>query len=81
MSGNFYPPWSIDMMAIFAAIVTASFLVHEVAHKVRLKTGMWAEFRLTLWGAILTFASGFLPFFKMIDPEPDDSVHPLKMVY
>ncbi len=69
MSGNFYPPWSIDMMAIFAAILTASFLVHEVAHKVMAqKRGMWAEFRLTLWGAILTFASVFLPFFKMIAP-------------
>ena len=31
------------------------------------KAGMWAEFRLTTWGAALTFVSVFLPF-KMIAP-------------
>jgi Zn-dependent protease len=56
------------MMAVFAAIMTASFLVHEIAHKViAQKKGLWAEFRLTTWGAVLTFASIFLPF-RMIAP-------------
>jgi Zn-dependent protease len=31
------------------------------------KSGMWAEFRLTTWGAVLTLVSVFLPF-KMIAP-------------
>jgi len=50
----------------FALVMTTSFLVHEVAHKVMAqKAGMWAEFRLTTWGALLTLVSVFLPF-KMI---------------
>ena len=56
------------MMAVFAVVMTVSFLVHEIAHKVMAqKAGMWAEFRLTTWGAVLTFVSVFLPF-KMIAP-------------
>ena len=31
------------------------------------KNGLWAEFRLTTWGAVLTFASVFLPI-RMIAP-------------
>ncbi len=62
--------FSWDWIAIFAfaAVMTASFLVHEFAHKIiAQRAGMWAEFRLTTWGAVLTFASVFLPF-KMIAP-------------
>ena len=60
--------WSLDVITIFAGIMTASFLVHEIAHKIiAQKKGMWAEFRLTTWGAVLTFVSVFLPF-KMIAP-------------
>jgi len=66
--GGFLFEWTWDLMAIFAAIMTASFLVHEIAHKViAQKKGMWAEFRLTTWGAVLTLVSVFLPF-KMIAP-------------
>ena len=60
--------WSWDVMAVFAAVMTVSFLVHEIAHKViAQRKGLWAEFRLTTWGAVLTFLSVFLPF-KMISP-------------
>jgi Zn-dependent protease len=60
--------WTIDMMFVFAVCLMASFLIHELAHKFTAqKRGMWAEFRLTLWGAIFTFASVFLPM-KMIAP-------------
>jgi hypothetical protein len=66
--GSFVPSWTLDMMTVFAVFMTASFLVHEIAHKVMAqKAGLWAEFRLTLWGAVLTFASVFFPF-KMIAP-------------
>lgn len=55
-------------MAVFAAVMTVSFLVHEIAHKVTAQqAGLWAEFRLTTWGAVLTLVSVFLPF-KMIAP-------------
>ena len=57
-----------DVMALFAFILTASILTHEIAHKIiAQKAGMWAEFRLTTWGAVLTLISVFLPF-KMIAP-------------
>jgi Zn-dependent protease len=60
--------WSWIVMAVFAAVMTVSFLVHEIAHKVTAQqAGLWAEFRLTTWGALLTLVSVFLPF-KMIAP-------------
>jgi Zn-dependent protease len=66
--GGFFPTWSWGMMALFAAFMTVSFLTHEIAHKIMAqKAGMWAEFRLTTWGAVLTLVSVFLPF-KMISP-------------
>jgi Zn-dependent protease len=66
--GGFLFYWTWDMMAIFAVIMVASFLTHEIGHKiVAQKQGLWAEFRLTTWGAVLTFASVFLPF-RMIAP-------------
>ncbi len=66
--GGFAFEWTWGMMATFAAVMTSSFLVHEIAHKVvAQKKGLWAEFRLTTWGALLTFASIFLPF-RMIAP-------------
>ena len=66
--GGFSPQWTWDMMAVFAVIMTASFLAHEIAHKIMgQKKGLWAEFRLTTWGSVLTLVSVFLPF-KMISP-------------
>ncbi len=66
--GGFIPKWGWDVMAVFAVIMTASFLVHEIAHKIMAqKNGLWAEFRLTTWGAVLTLVCVFLPF-KMISP-------------
>ena len=55
-------------MAAFAVIITVSMLTHEFAHKViAQQNGLWAEFRLTTWGVVLTFISIFLPF-RMIAP-------------
>ena len=60
--------WSWIVMGIFALVLTVSFLTHEIAHKVTAQqAGLWAEFRLTTWGALLTLVSVFLPF-KMIAP-------------
>jgi Zn-dependent protease len=60
--------WTLPMMAVFAVIMVASFLTHEIGHKIiAQRSGLWAEFRLTTWGALLTFASIFLPF-RMIAP-------------
>ncbi len=66
--GGFNPQWTYEVMAIFAVIMTASFLAHEIGHKIMgQKSGLWAEFRLTTWGSVLTLVSVFLPF-KMISP-------------
>jgi Zn-dependent protease len=56
-------------MTIFALVLTASFLTHEIAHKViAQRRGLWAEFRLTLWGSLLTLVSVISPLFKIISP-------------
>ncbi|WNZ28325.1 MAG: hypothetical protein IAX21_06525 [Candidatus Bathyarchaeota archaeon] len=49
---------------------TLSFLLHEIAHKFSAQHfNMWAEFRLTLQGALITLLSAFLPPpFKIISP-------------
>jgi Zn-dependent protease len=66
--GGFLFNWTWAMMGAFAVVMVASFLTHEIAHKiVAQKNGLWAEFRLTTWGAVLTFASVFLPI-RMIGP-------------
>jgi Zn-dependent protease len=66
--GGFPFIWTVPMMATFAVVMVASFLTHEIGHKmVAQKNGLWAEFRLTAWGAMLTFASIFLPI-RMIAP-------------
>ncbi len=66
--GTWVFQWTWTMMAVFGVIMVASFLTHEFAHKiVAQRSGLWAEFRLTTMGAVLTFASVFLPF-KMIAP-------------
>jgi Zn-dependent protease len=56
-------------LGLFAVLVTMSFFTHELAHKlVAQKEGLWAEFRLTLWGAALTLISVISPLFKIISP-------------
>ena len=63
--------WSalFSVFGVFAVILTASFLAHEIAHKVTAqRRGLWAEFRLTLWGAAITLISVISPIFKIISP-------------
>lgn len=51
-----------------AAVFTAAFLLHELAHKMAAQHhGLWAEFRITLFGALITLISIFSPF-KIISP-------------
>jgi uncharacterized membrane protein YkgB len=47
--------WGWIEVTAFSSLLTLSFLIHEFAHKftAQLK-GLWAEFRLTTWGAVLT---------------------------
>jgi len=55
-------------LAILSIAFTLSFLLHELAHKFSAQYyNLWAEFRLTLQGALITLISVFLPF-KLISP-------------
>jgi Zn-dependent protease len=59
----------LSIFGVFAIVLTASFFAHEIAHKVTAqKSDLWAEFRLTMWGAILTLISVISPLFKIISP-------------
>ena len=61
------PTWTIIVLAISLA---ASFILHELAHKFSAQIyGLWAEFRLTPMGAILTLMSAIpFAFLKIIAP-------------
>jgi Zn-dependent protease len=60
--------WGYTEMSVFALLLTASFLIHEMAHKIiAQRSGLWAEFRLTTWGAVITLISVFTPF-RLISP-------------
>ena len=58
------------VLATSATILATSFFVHEIAHKVTAqRRGLWAEFRLTTWGAVITLIFIILPTpFKLISP-------------
>ena len=59
-----------ELLISLVAVLTFSFLLHEIAHKLLAqKYGLWAEFRLTFFGALLTLLSMLpFPFFKIISP-------------
>ena len=51
-----------------SAVFTSAFFLHEIAHKlVAQRHGLWAEFRLTLTGALITLLSIISPV-KIISP-------------
>ncbi len=58
----------LEISLILAIVFTSVFIIHEIAHKlVAQHYGLWAEFRLTTWGAVLTLASIIFPI-KIISP-------------
>lgn len=60
---------SAGVVIVLVLAFTASFLIHEMAHKATAQRyGLWAEFRLTIWGALITLISIISPFFKIISP-------------
>jgi len=61
--------FSLTAVASSAAVLTFSFLIHEIAHKIAAqRQGLWAEFRITTIGALITLISIFAPLFKVISP-------------
>jgi len=66
-SSTFWQMSSVKLV-LFTIMLTASFFIHEMAHKVvAQRNGFWAEFRLMFTGAILTLLSIISPF-KIISP-------------
>jgi Zn-dependent protease len=62
------PDATLFIASTLAVLFTASFLAHEIAHKITAQHyGLWAEFRLTLWGALITLVSTISPL-KLISP-------------
>jgi Zn-dependent protease len=58
-----------ELVAVLVLLFTSTFLIHEIAHKITAQHyGLWAEFRLTLIGALITLVSIVSPFFKIISP-------------
>jgi len=52
----------------FTVILAVSFFIHEISHKITAqRKGLWSEFRLTLWGSVVTLIFAFLPI-KLISP-------------
>lgn len=67
---SFAPSLFSSWAAIIAAVLffTAGFIIHELTHKaVAQRYGLWAEFRLDTFGAVLTLLSVMSPF-KIIAP-------------
>lgn len=55
----------VDLIVVFSL----SFFVHEFAHKFTAqREGLWAEFRLTLWGTVITLITAISPLFKIFAP-------------
>jgi Zn-dependent protease len=69
---SFTPSTNIQpvYLALLVSIFTLSFLAHEMAHKFAAQRyGLWAEFRIVIFGALLTLISIFMPPpFKIISP-------------
>ena len=58
----------LESLLILVAIFTSLYLLHEIAHKLTAQRyGLWAEFRLTLFGALITLLSIISPI-KIISP-------------
>ncbi len=62
------PDIPIVVLAGLVVLFTAAFFIHEIAHKLTAQHfGLWAEFRIILFGAIITLISIVSPL-KFISP-------------
>ncbi|MEM2643985.1 MAG: AN1-type zinc finger domain-containing protein [Candidatus Bathyarchaeia archaeon] len=57
------------LLLFLITVFVFTFLLHEIGHKIVAEYyGLWAEFRLSLLGIILTIISIFLPIVKIVSP-------------
>ncbi len=67
-AGLFFVAAPLIIIILAAVVFTLIFLSHEIAHKlVAQHYGLWAEFRLTTFGALITLISIISPL-KLISP-------------
>jgi Zn-dependent protease len=58
----------LEVLTALAGMFACSFIGHELAHKLTAQHyGLWAEFRITIFGALITLLSIISPF-KIISP-------------
>ena len=67
--GRFLSPRIVPFTLLGLALVfTSTFLLHEIAHKLAAQHyGLWAEFRLTLFGSLISLLSLLIPI-KVVSP-------------
>jgi len=66
--GNFSLYNDAFLISSLATIFAFSFITHEIVHKITAqRSGLWAEFRVTLYGVAITLISVISPF-KIIAP-------------
>ncbi|MEM1674336.1 MAG: AN1-type zinc finger domain-containing protein [Candidatus Bathyarchaeia archaeon] len=57
------------LVSLLVLIFVISFMLHEMLHKFSAKHyGLWAEFRLSPLGVLITLISIFTPFIKIVSP-------------
>ncbi|MBS7605344.1 MAG: AN1-type zinc finger domain-containing protein [Candidatus Bathyarchaeia archaeon] len=57
------------LTSLLVVIFVISFMLHEIGHKLSAKYyGLWAEFRLSYLGVLVTVISIFTPFVKIVSP-------------
>lgn len=65
VSGSLNP----SLTGLLAFVFALAFILHELCHKITARHyGLWAEFRLSLLGVIVTLISAFIPAVKIVSP-------------
>lgn len=60
---------SPSLLLLLVLVFVMSFMLHEIGHKFAARYyGLWAEFRLSYLGVLVTLISIFTPFIKIISP-------------
>jgi len=62
-------PLTVSFLGLYLLIFALTFILHELGHKFTAKYyGLWAEFRLSLMGLVVTLISVLSPIIKIVSP-------------
>lgn len=60
---------NLFLISLLVLVFVMSFMLHEIGHKFAARRyGLWAEFRLSYLGVLVTLISIFTPFIKIVSP-------------